>query len=235
MFGRSRPVFFEPHGRRRRAGPPRWLVLLLVGVAVGAAAVVIVQERYLPPRLSAAAGAQLRGAFEQASTERASLRRELDQTAQRLTSALAERQRLAGEVAASRAATAGLQEDLAAAVDALPADPRGGAIQVRAARFTATRDGRLAYEVVLTRERAAGKPFVGQMQLAVAGEAARGPDPHVTLTPIALTMGSQLVLRGSAPLPAGFRPRQSTIQILDHSGGRTLGMRVLRVERGVSD
>ena len=235
MFGRSRPVFFEPHGRRRRAGPPRWLVLLLAGIGVGAAAVVVVQERYLPPRLSAEAGTQLRSAFEQASSERASLRRELDQTGQRLASALAERQRLAGELAASQAATAGLQEDLAAAVDALPADPRGGAIQVRAARFTATRDGRLVYEVVLTRERAAGKPFAGQMQLVVAGEVARGPDPHVTLTPIPLTMGGHAVLRGSVPLPAGFRPRQSTIQILDRSGGRTLGMRVLRVERGASD
>lgn len=235
MFGRSRPVLFEPHGRRRRAGPPRWLVLLLAGIAVGAAAVVVVQERYLPPRLSADAGAQLRGAFERASTERASLQRELDQTGQRLTAALAERQWLAGELAASRTATAGLQQDLAAAVDALPADPRGAAVQVRAARFTTTRDGRLAYEVVLTREHAAGKPFTGQMQLVVAGEAARGPDPSVTLTPIAFTMGSQVVLRGSAPLPAGFRPRQSTIQVLDRSGGRTLGMRVLRVERGAPD
>ena len=143
MFGRSRPVFFEPHGRRRRAGPPRWLVLLLVGIAVGAAAVVVVQERYLPPRLSAEAGAQLRAAFEQASTERATLRRELDQTGQRLASALAERQRQAGELATSRAAAAGLQDDLAAAVDALPADPRGGAVQVRAARFTTARDGSL--------------------------------------------------------------------------------------------
>jgi len=234
MFGRSRPVFFEPHGRRRRAGPPRWLMLLLVGIALGAAAVVVVQERYLPPRLSAEAGAQLRDAFEHASTERASLRRELDQSGQRLGAALTERQQLAGELATSRAAAARLQDDLAAAVDALPADPRGGAVQVRAARFTTARDGGLAYEVVLTREHAAAKPLTGQMQLVVGGEAARGPDPHVTLTPIAFTMvGSRVVLRGSAPLPAGFRPRQSTIQVL--SGGRTLGMRVLRVERGGPD
>jgi hypothetical protein len=235
MFGRSRPVFFEPHGRRRRAGPPRWLVLLLVGIAIGAAAVVVVQERYLPRRLSAEASTQLRDAFEHASAERASLRREVDQTAQRLATALAERQRLAGELATSRATAAGLQDDLAAAVDALPADPRGGAVQVRAARFTTARDGSLSYEVVLTREHAAGKPLTGQMQLLVAGAAARGPDPHVTLTPIAFTLASRVVLRGSAALPEGFRPRQSTIQLLDRGGGKTLGMRVLRVERGASD
>ena len=51
MFGRSRPVIFNPYGRRRsRFRVPRWLVLLLVGAALGMAGVLAVQERWLPPR-----------------------------------------------------------------------------------------------------------------------------------------------------------------------------------------
>src|SRR5439155_11951312 len=54
MFGQSKAVIFEPYGRRRsRRTVPRWLVLLLSGIVVGAGGVVFVQERYLPPRLSA--------------------------------------------------------------------------------------------------------------------------------------------------------------------------------------
>ena len=72
MLGRSRPVEFNPYGRRRsRRRFPRWLLLLLVGVAVGAGGVVLVQERYLPPRLSAEASTRLAGSL---SRPRASAR-----------------------------------------------------------------------------------------------------------------------------------------------------------------
>ena len=48
MLGTMKPVVFDPYGRRRsRWRPPRWLVLLAVGVAAGAAGVVIIQERFL--------------------------------------------------------------------------------------------------------------------------------------------------------------------------------------------
>ena len=46
MFAQSRPVPFHPYGRKRaRWHVPRWLLLLLVGIATGAAGVVVVQER----------------------------------------------------------------------------------------------------------------------------------------------------------------------------------------------
>ena len=46
MLGSSKPVVFDPYGgRRKRRGVPRWLVLLLLGIAAGAGGVIYVQER----------------------------------------------------------------------------------------------------------------------------------------------------------------------------------------------
>lgn len=230
MFGRSKPVFFGSYARRRsRWHPPRWLVLLLAGTVAGAGAVVVVQERYLPPRLSPGASAQLRGAFEQADGERLRLRDELSQTRRRLESALSEKKAVADELAAGRATTARLQDDLAAVVRSLPADPRGGTVAVRAGRFTA-KGGLLSYDVVLTRQHAGGKPMPGSLQLLVAGESERGSQATVTAQPIPLSVGSHEVVRGSLPLPQGFKPRQTTIQVLDKVAGKPLGMRVLQVQ-----
>jgi hypothetical protein len=63
----------------------------------------------------------------------------------------------------------------------------------------------------------------------VAGETARGAPATLKLQPIALTLDSHLVMRGSLPLPDGFTPQQTTVQVLDRPDGKPLGMRVLRV------
>ncbi|MDE2147034.1 MAG: hypothetical protein KGJ24_10150, partial [Burkholderiales bacterium] len=210
--------------------PPGWFWLLLFGAGAGAGGVLFVQQRYLPPRLSAEASAQLRGDYAQADAERLRLRAALAQATRELASARAEAQSLAQAEAASRAAVAQLQGDLAAAVDALPPDPRGGAVAVRAGQFTAA-GGRLAYALVLSSARlAAGKTQPALLSLTVSGQAASGSEGSVALAPVALALGRQAVARGSLPLPAGFRPRQVAAQVLDHAGGQLLGSRVLLVK-----
>jgi hypothetical protein len=230
MLGRSKPVVLESYGSRRKRGrPPRWLVLLLSGVIVGSVGVIVVQERYLPPRLSQAETAKLRSDFEAADAERLKLQQSLGETSQKLATALAEKKTLADELAASRETSGRLREDLAAVVTALPPDPRGGSVEVRAGRFT-TKDGMLVYDVVLTRDRGGSKPLPGVLQLTVAGLSARGPETAVTLKPVPLSIDSQEIVRGSQALPEGFKPRETTIQVLDRAGGRSLGMRVMLVK-----
>lgn len=231
MFGKSKPVVFEPYGRRRsRRRLPGWLLLLLLGTALGAGAVVYVQERHLPPRLSAKASAQLRTSFEQAEQERQRLAGELAAASQRLEAALADKQGLAEQLAAAQRTAEGLRKDVAAVVASLPPDPRGGAIEVRAARFS-VEDGALAYDVVLTRDGAAErKPFTGVMQLVVAGESTRGAETTVRLEPVAVTVGAHEAVRGRLPLPEGFTPRQTTVNVRDRADGKLLGMRVMHVK-----
>ena len=231
MFGSSsRPVVFEPYGRRRsRWRLPPWLLLLLGGIAVGAGGLYVAQQRYLPPRLSAVETTALRGAYAQADAERQSLKAELGTTRQQLETTLADRQRQDAELAAPRAAAQRLRDEMAALIATLPPDPRGGAVEVRAARFAA-QGGKLAYDVVLTRERDSAKPLAGVMQLGVLGLSARGAEATLNLGPVDLSLGSQALVRGSLPLPEGFKPRQVMVQVLERAGGKALGMRVMLVK-----
>ena len=225
-----RPVAFDPYGRRRsRWRLPRWLVVLLCGIGIGAGGVVVLQERYLPPRLSAEASTELRSAFDTAEAGRLRLKVEQAETAKRLQAALAEKTSLSDEVAAGRSTVEALREDVNSAIATLPPDPRGGAVEIRAGRFV-VKDGALAYDLVLTRERAAGKSITASMQFAMDGEPGRGSASTFTTPAIPVSIGGQQIVRGSVPLPNGFRPRQVTIQVADRSGGKVLGMRVLLVK-----
>src|SRR5689334_6409085 len=92
----SKPIPFDPYGssRRKRRGVPRWAVLLVLGIALGAGGVILVQERYLPPRLSADASTRLRESYQRADAERQRLQTELDATSRRLQDVLDENKRL---------------------------------------------------------------------------------------------------------------------------------------------
>jgi hypothetical protein len=226
------PVEFNPYGRRRaRRLVPRWLLLLVFGVLLGAAAVVYVQERHLPPRLTAPESEQLQRSLEQARAEQAKLRRELDETRRQRDAALGEKQALTSETAASRDSITKLREDVAALLAALPPDPRPGAVEIRAARF-AVEEGSLGFDVMLTRDReAAGKPPTsGVLQLVVAAEGARGTAGRsITLPTVPVSVGAYENVRGKLPLPAGFKPFQATVNVLEKEDGKRLGMRVLLV------
>jgi hypothetical protein len=229
MFGRSKPVVLNYGRRRNDWRPPRWLVLLALGVAGGASGMWVVQKKLLPPRLSAQASADLRSAFEQADAERKSLKTQLATTTQQLEAAQATGKRQSEELAAPRAAAQKLRDDMTALIAALPPDPRGGAVEVRTARF-AVQGNALAYDVVLTRDAAAAaKAMNGVMQLNVLGLNARGAETTVAIKPVDVSLEGHALVRGSAALPEGVRARQVTVQVLDAPGGKPLGMRVMTV------
>lgn len=227
MFRRSRATTFFSHGQRRsRWRLPRWLWLLLLGSAIGVGAVVAVQQKVLPPRLTAQASSQLSTAFDVAEAERLRLAQALTLTTAQLTEAVDARKVLTQELTASRSAADRQRGDLAAVVDALPPDPRAGAVAVRALRLASSAAGELAYDVVLTREKATARPLAAVMQVVVTGDSSRRGETSVTLPPVTLALGLHAVLRGTLPLPEGFRPRQASVRILGGQAGPLLGMRV---------
>jgi hypothetical protein len=224
-----KPVAFDPYGRRKRPKwrLPRWLVVLVFGAAAGAGGVIAVQERMLPPRLSASESNALRTQLVQAEQDRDRARRDLAATTQKLDAIVAERKSLADELTADRERTKNARADQDFLIASLPPDPRGGAIEVRAARLTGER-GELNYEVLLTRAKAGNPPLAGVMQFVVTGLAG-GVERHITLEPIKISVGAHQSLRGSVPLPATFTPKRTTISVLDRPGGKQLGMRVMYV------
>lgn len=230
MFGRPKPVVLDRYGSRRsRPRVPGWLLLLLAGATAGALGVLYVQDAHLPPRLSAAETASLTQSYQQADAERQRLQRELATTGEQLKTALADKEALTRELGGSRETVQRLREDLASLVASLPPDPRGGEVAVRAARFE-VEGGALAYDVVLSRE--GRRTFNGVMQLVVAGAVGNGPETSVRLEPVSVSFSRFESVRGTAPLPEGFRPRQTSVQVLDRPGGRLSGMRVMYVRDG---
>jgi hypothetical protein len=224
-----KPVAFDPYGRRKRSAwrLPRWLVVFVLGAAAGAGGVIAVQERMLPPRLSASESTALRAQLAQAEQDRDRARRDLAATTQKLDATVTERKSLADELAADRERTKNARADQDFLIASLPPDPRGGVVEVRAARLTRER-GELNYEVLLTRAKAGNAPMPGVMLLVVTGLAG-GVERHITVEPIKVSVGAHQSLRGSVPLPDAFTPKRTTISVLDRPGGKQLGMRVMYV------
>lgn len=230
MFGQSKPVVFERYGRRRsRWRIPPWMLLLLVGIGLGVAAVLFAQERYLPPRLSASASTELRRAFEEADATRHRLTVQLADMGEKLESTLAEKKTLADELAKAQAGMAALRTDLASVVASMPADPRGGAVQIRAGWFS-LKGPVLTYDLVLTRDRDVSAPLAASLQFAVTGETLAGTPRSASPQPVAVSIAAQQILRGSVNLPVDFKPQQVTIQVVDKNSGKLQGMRVFIVK-----
>jgi hypothetical protein len=230
MFGRSKPVVFDRYASRRsRRWIPRWLWLLLFGAAIGAGAVVYVQQEYLPPRLSLPESNRLKASYEAAEGERSRLGAELAQTSRKLEAALAEQKRVAAELASSLRDRSALRANIEALLAALPPDPRGGAIEVRAARFKVD-DNQLGYDLVLARPQAGAAPFTGVLQFVIAGKTAHGSETTVALDPVKVSVGRFEIASGTLPMPGGFMPREATIRVLDRIDGKPFGMRVIFVK-----
>jgi Skp family chaperone for outer membrane proteins len=230
MFGSRKAIVFDPYRGQRRRKTPAWLLLLVLGFALGIAAVAAVQQKLLPPRLSAADSHALRESFAQASAERDRLLSERDSLQQQLDKASSEARERETALTASQSSAENARADLATLLATLPPDPRAAqnTVEVRAARFTARRGG-LDYQVVLTRRKAT-KPLAGVMQIVVVGSSAGGKPTTLTMEPVALSVKDHEIVSGSMPLPDDFTPRQTTVRVLDGPEGRSLGMRVLNVD-----
>jgi hypothetical protein len=241
LFGRNKPVVFDRYGSssRRSGFPiPRWLLILMLGIVLGAGGLSYVEREVLPPRLTPAESQELLARASRLESERQRLQGELDRTtaeartaaqaaAREIASTRAENAKLSTALAGARESLAPLQRDIALFTAILPSDPRGGAVAVRAASF-ANNAGKLDYHVLLTRDTKDGNGFEGVMELVVTGARA-GRDDTVTLDPVPVSLERYRHVQGELALPPGFDGRQVTVRVLDRAGGRLMGTRILYV------
>jgi hypothetical protein len=231
MFGRSKPTVFKPVPYMRQRPPrrvPRWLLLLLLGIAGGAGGLWYAQENYLPPRLSLSETLKLRGDLQATSDERDKLRESLKQTTEKLSSTEAASKKAQTDLATSQQTTDKLQKNMAQLLAALPPDPRGGPIGIRAASFSPG-PGQLSYNMIFTRASKANEAFRGVAQLVVTGRRGAGREETISLNPMPMSLDVFEQLSGSFSLPEGFIPKEVTIRVLKGPGGEMLAMRVYKV------
>ncbi|MER1968837.1 hypothetical protein [Castellaniella sp. GW247-6E4] len=237
-FGSSKRPAFKPtpYGyTRQRRGIPRWLVLLISGIVLGAGGVVFLQRSYGPPRLTAEQSEQLRMDLNSANLEKQQLQTQAKQLRTDLEQA---RQSLAdqtGKLEQLRADHASMEAGVAELIAAIPPDPRGTSPGIRAADMV-TRNDRLAYNTLLIQELPEGATeapaFDGAIKLIAAGHYSNGQTVYVDIATLPLHMGRYTQIKGESELPKGFRARQVTVQITAAGSDKITATRTIRVTQG---
>lgn len=212
---------------------PRWLVLLLAGIVLGAGGVLFLQTNYGPQRLTVEQSEQLHSELSAANLDRQRLQGQLEEVTQQRNAARATHEKLTADLAQSRQQIQELNKDLALFQDAIPPDPRGGPIGVRSATL-ARAPGQLNYQVLIMRDKdTTGVPFKGSVQFAVAGRYPNGREGSVTPDALPLSLDRFENLTGTLQLPDGFIATAVTIKVLDPAD-KQQAMRIYYVRGGKS-
>jgi cell division protein FtsL len=232
MFGRStRPVFkpsvYQPGKRSRRM--PRWLVLLLVGIVIGAGGVLFLQANYGPQRLTIEQSEQLHSELSAANLDRQRLQGQLDEVTQERDVARSTHAKLTSDLGQAQQRITSLNNDLQLFEAAIPPDPRGGTIGVRSAILT-RQQNQLAYQVLIMRDNEkGGATFRGTLQFAIEGNYRNGRVDTINSDAVPMQLDAYQNFSGNMTLPDNFNPRVVTVRVLDPNQ-RQQAMRVYYVK-----
>lgn len=233
LFGSSnRPAFKPtPYGYTRRSkGIPRWLVLLLTGIALGAGGVLFLQRSYGPQRLTAEQSEELRMDLNTANLDKQRLQSETKQLKTNLDRATQTTQQQSEQITRMKQDYTDLKSGISGLIEAIPADPRGTSPGIRSADMVGT-SGQLSYRILLIQdsEDSGTQAFDGQIKLIASGHYSNGKTVYVDVLTAPLHMTLYKEVRGEAALPEGFRARQITIQITPEGSDKIASTRTIRV------
>ncbi|MFJ1302622.1 DUF6776 family protein [Pseudomonadota bacterium AL_CKDN230030165-1A_HGKHYDSX7] len=217
MFGRSqrsvfKPSVYQPGKRQRRM--PRWLVLLLVGIGLGAGGVLFLQTNYGPQRLTVEQSEQLHTELSASNVERQRLQAQLDEAITQRDNNKTTHETLTTDLGKAKSRIEELNQELVLFQDAMPPDPRGGDIGVRAAQFR-KQPGGLSYQILVMRENVTDNTFKGKVELDIDGTYSNGRRDRVKSDPMPLNLARYDHAQGVMPLPENYNARTVTIRVLD--------------------
>ncbi|HZH55856.1 hypothetical protein [Yanghanlia caeni] len=232
MFGSSKRNAFRPtaYGPSRRRGIPRWLVLMLTGIVLGAGGLLFLQKSYGPTRLTVEQSEQLHYDLNSANIDKQRLQAQLNQHAKDLKAAHARIEEQEAELQRRQAEIDRLATDVALFVETAPDDPRGTSPGIRAVSFN-FENGKLDYHILVMQDAEKAKPFSGEVSLIAAGRYSNGRNGNVELEPFPISLERYTHMQGTLEVPEGFTPREVTIQIRADGSERVSAMRVIRVPR----
>jgi hypothetical protein len=217
MFGRSqravfKPSVYQPGQRTRRM--PRWLVLLLVGIALGAGGVLFLQTNYGPQRLTVEQSEQLHTELSASNLERQRLQSQLEEATQQRDANKSGHEKLTTDLAEARSKIETLNKELVLFQDAMPPDPRGGNLGIRSATFKRA-PGLLDFQVLVMREDRQGAPFKGTLTFSIEGTYPNGRAATVTPEGPTLDVDRYDYAIGQLKLPDGFTPKVVVLRVMD--------------------
>lgn len=233
MFGRQKRHVFKPtaYGATRRPRRiPRWLVLMLTGIVLGAGGLLFLQKSYGPPRLTVEQSEQLHYDLNSLGMDKQRLQSALTKATRELAEATAKLESQGKALTQARTQLDQQKDDIAMFANAMPADPRGTSPGIRAASFS-TSDNKLAYQILVMQDADKTALFSGNAEFTIAGRHGNGRSGNITLPPFDLSLERYVHVEGEVDLPAGFRPRQVTIKIRHDDAEKVVATRTLIVSR----
>lgn len=236
-FGPKRPSFKPtPYGYTRRSrGIPRWLLLLITGIVLGAGGVLFLQRSYGPQRLTVEQSEQLRMDLNTSNLENQRLSVESKKLHGEIQQALQARQDAQAQAERLRKSSAAMEAGVASLIQAIPPDPRGTSPGIRSADMIQRSDG-LHYHVLLIQDLPKDATEVpnlrGEVKLVASGSYRNGKTAYIDISTQPLDMGRYAVVDGQTELPEGYRPREVTIQVMADGSDKVIATRTIRVVAG---
>lgn len=231
MLGSKRPTFKPTaygHTRRKRR-IPRWLVLMITGMVLGAGGLLFIQKSYGPQMLTVEQSQQLHDELNAAKAENQRLQSRVTLAERERDISLTQVTESTEKLAKHDSIVSQLEQDLVLFAAAMPADPRGTSPGVRAADFT-NADGELNYNILLMQDSADAATFTGTLVLNIQGRYPNGRTGYIDSEPIPLEFGRYVHAQGEVELPSGMTARQVTIQVYaEGNTDRTVAMRIINV------
>ena len=230
MFSFSKSNTFKPvpFGQSRKRGSvPRWLIWSGSGLIAGAIGLYALQEKVLPPRLSTLESNSLRSKAEDATKAMTVAKSELADSVKAMKQAQGDQAKAVDKMNVALVGVDPLMKDIDLFIKALPPDPRGNPIGIRAGNFAAG-GGQLTFHVLFVREAKDDSNFSGTMQIVAAG-ARGGRDASITLDPQPIAMDQYKHVQGKLALPADFQPREIAIKLRKGQSDAVVSQRVFRM------
>lgn len=231
MLGSKRPVFKPTaygHGRRKRR-IPRWLVLMITGMVLGAGGLLFIQKSYGPPKLTVEQSQNLHDEINSVKAENQRLQSQITLAERERTESLAKVESIQGSLENHDSIVNALKNDITLFADAMPADPRNTSPGIRAATLK-NDEGKLDYTVLLMQDSDDAPEFKGTMNFNVMGRYPNGRNGYIDLDPIEVEFGRYEHAQGSVELPSSMVARQVTIQIFPEGSQREAARRIINVQ-----
>ncbi|HUH87984.1 MAG TPA: hypothetical protein VL003_08000 [Pusillimonas sp.] len=231
LFSSNKRVAFQPTAwgnTRRKRGIPRWLMLIITGVVLGAGGVLFLQKSYGPTLLTAEESARLQQDLNSANNDKQRLQAQLDRQARDLEEAKSTLTEQAGKLEQAQARLGSVDGEIQMLLKDIPADPRGTSPGIRAADLTST-PGALNYQVLVMQDDPAASTFEGRIKFVVEGRYPNGRTNTVELDPIEFNVDHYKYVKGTVALPDDMTGRLVTIRITRGDETRLSATRTIRV------